>query len=151
MTDMAHYSGTAFDRAGTRRRDDAWIARQLGDPGARIVPVWRGRNLLKGEAAALLPATESWQLVESAPSEPIFLGIDERHALFARLGRTKRRRTLWPRPGAHRPCRTAPPVCPVGLTDPTVIPAGAMRRFGYQALAGRDAIPMNYVDALSDS
>lgn len=83
MTDMAHYSGTAFDRAGSRRRDEAWIARQLGDPETCIVPVWRGRSLLKGETAMLLPATGCWHLIESAPSEPIFLGIDERHALFA--------------------------------------------------------------------
>jgi NAD+ diphosphatase len=83
MTDIAHYSGTAFERAGERRRDQAWIAARLADPETRLVPVWRGRSLIRDGAAVLLPAAESWHLVESAPSEPIFLGIDERHALFA--------------------------------------------------------------------
>jgi len=83
MTDIAHYSGTAFDRAGLRRRDAAWLAARLGDPESRLVPVWRGYSLVHNGAAALLPVTEAWQLVEGAPSEPIFLGIDEHHALFA--------------------------------------------------------------------
>jgi NAD+ diphosphatase len=82
-TDHAHYSGTAFDRAGERRRDDAWIATRLGDPESRLVPVWRGRSLVRGGEAAFLDTRTGWHLIEGAPTEPIFLGIDERHALFA--------------------------------------------------------------------
>ena len=83
MIDLSHYSGTAFDRAGLRRRDAAWIATRLNDPETRLVPVWRGRSLMRGEEAAYLDPAAGWHLIESAPSEPIFLGIDERHALFA--------------------------------------------------------------------
>ena len=83
MTDMAHYSARAIDRACARRRDEAWIAARLADPATRIVPVWRGRSLVNGEVAAFLAAAEAWHLVESAPAEPILLGIDETGALFA--------------------------------------------------------------------
>lgn len=81
--DSAHYSGTAFERAGERRRDAAWIATRLGDPQTRLVPVWRGLSLVRQGQAAYLDSASSWHLLESAPGEPIFLGIDEFHALFA--------------------------------------------------------------------
>ena len=85
-TDSAHYSGTAFDRAGERRRDDAWIAARLADPETRLVPVWRGRSLVRGEQAAFLDTSAGWHLLEGAPSEPIFLGIDERHGVVVPQG-----------------------------------------------------------------
>ncbi len=83
MADLTHYSGEAIERAGLRRRDEAWIARQLSSDGCRIVPVWRGRSLLTEDAAASLPARGARRLLETSPSEPIFLGIDEFGALFA--------------------------------------------------------------------
>jgi len=83
MTDMTHYSGQAIERAGERRRDEGWIARQLGSADTRLVPVWRGESLLRDQAAAHLKAPDAWHLIESAPSEPIFLGIDEIGPLFA--------------------------------------------------------------------
>jgi len=78
-----HYSGQAIERAGEKRRDDAWISGQLGSASARIVPIWQGQNLLKADGAAYLAASETWHLLEGAPSEPIFLGIDELGPLFA--------------------------------------------------------------------
>jgi NAD+ diphosphatase len=83
MSDLEHYSGQAFERVGEKRRDGGWIAGQLAAADTRIVPVWQGRSLLNGESAAYLPAGSAWHLIESAPAEPIFLGIDEGGALFA--------------------------------------------------------------------
>lgn len=56
------YSGVGLDRVNALRRDEAWVKDRLGAPGTRVVPVWRGRNLvvtgsqpepvfLEGEAA----------------------------------------------------------------------------------------------------
>ena len=83
MTDLTHYSGQAIERAGGRRKDSDWIAQQLASPGARLVPIWRGLSLLNGESAAHIPAADAWHLLEGAPAEPVFLGIDEVGALFA--------------------------------------------------------------------
>ena len=83
MTDAAHYSGTAVARAPERRRDASWIASRLADPETRFVPVWRGKSLIVGRRAALLTAGEAGGPDKGAPGETIFLGVDERHALFA--------------------------------------------------------------------
>jgi NAD+ diphosphatase len=51
------YAIAALDRASARRRDADWLARLLRDPRSRLLPVWRGQNLLIGEdvpAAAFL-------------------------------------------------------------------------------------------------
>ncbi len=47
MTERAiGYTGGTFDRAGERRLDDVWIAAEIAAGRARVVPVWRGRNLV---------------------------------------------------------------------------------------------------------
>lgn len=82
MADLDHYSGRAIERAGPRRRDEAWIARRLASDECRVAPVWRGKSLLARDAAAFLPVRAARRLLEEAPSEPIFLGVDEFGALF---------------------------------------------------------------------
>jgi NAD+ diphosphatase len=47
------YTGSPLDRAGTRREDDAWLEAALASPDTLFVPVWRGRNLLRGMAEGL--------------------------------------------------------------------------------------------------
>jgi len=51
MEHRQHYTDAAFDRAAERRQDAAWLAARLADPGSRVLPVWRGRCLVRaGEA-----------------------------------------------------------------------------------------------------
>ena len=82
------YTGLAIDRAGISRRDDAWISERLADPGSRIVPVWRDRNLIAAgpgdgaPAAIVLSAGEAGRLVERA-GEVAILGLDGDAACFA--------------------------------------------------------------------
>ncbi len=83
MVDVSHYSGNLIDRAGELRRDDLWIAARLRDPATRLVPVHRGRNLLRGARAAFLAPGDVEGFPDDPLIEPIFLGIDEVGPLFA--------------------------------------------------------------------
>lgn len=83
------YTGGTLDRASDRRKDPAWVADQLARPQARIVPVWRSRNLVAGIEAApaaasavLCRLTEAAELLAAA-AEFVFLGLDEGAAVFA--------------------------------------------------------------------
>ena len=40
------YAANGLDRAGHRRREPEWLARQLAHPDSLFVPVWRGQNLV---------------------------------------------------------------------------------------------------------
>jgi len=43
------FAGGDLDRAATLRRDVEWLARTLADPESRLVPVFRGRSLVRFE------------------------------------------------------------------------------------------------------
>ena len=72
MADNLSYSGAGLDRATAFRRDETWVAGLLADPQTRIVPVWRGSNLI----------------VENSPKspEPIFLSGPDAEATLAQAG-----------------------------------------------------------------
>jgi len=75
----------ALDRASAQRRDTGWFARLLADPNSRLLPVWRGQNLLReGEipAAAMLARGESEGLLAGAPDVAL-LGLIDNIAHFA--------------------------------------------------------------------
>jgi len=79
------YSGTGLDRAAAQRRDEEWIARQLHDRSSRIVPVWRGHNLIlagSNPSALTLTGDHSRGLLEIA-GEIALLGLDGATAFFA--------------------------------------------------------------------
>jgi NAD+ diphosphatase len=81
------YTGVALDRAAIVRRDEAWISARLADPGARIVPVWRDRNLIGGDgdgapAAMLFAAAEAAAILAEA-GELAILGLVDSTAYFA--------------------------------------------------------------------
>lgn len=81
-----HYSGSLLDRAGVHRRDPDRVAALLADPSARVVPVWRDRNLVcardgegglvavRCEVALLRPPLVSDLAGPSASW--VFLGVD---------------------------------------------------------------------------
>ncbi|MDE0417011.1 MAG: NAD(+) diphosphatase [bacterium] len=83
MVDVSHYRGDLIDRASELRRDDEWIAARLRDPATRLVPVHRGRSLLRGRNAAFLAPGDVDGFPDDPLMEPIFLGIDETGPLFA--------------------------------------------------------------------
>jgi NAD+ diphosphatase len=82
MTQGHVYRSAGFDRATERRDDAEWIeARLAGD--ARLVPVWRERNLVtrSNPPSAVLPPLAGLEGVRA----PIFLGVRDgsNEALFA--------------------------------------------------------------------
>ncbi len=83
------YAGGMIDRAATQRRDGAWLAARLSDPGSRLVPLWRSQNLVEGEGKAVQALRPSvgeapWlaRLLADGPA-PMFLGLVEGQAHFA--------------------------------------------------------------------
>lgn len=90
---MDHYTRSArnwlvdygIDRLSHRRRDEDWVARQLRGDVARVVPVWRSRNLLVEAAApraALLAPRELGAYFDEADTL-ILLGADTAGTYFA--------------------------------------------------------------------
>ncbi len=77
------YAFAEIDRAGHRRRDEAWLAARIADPASRFLPVWRNQNLVHVAAdpprAALLLAHE----IAREAGELVLLGIDDAGAFFA--------------------------------------------------------------------
>jgi len=83
------FAGGALDRATEHRGDPEWVAARLADPEARVVPVWRSRNLVIGDAdggAGFDPvflSVEEAEAASPARSEWVFLGLDEGRPVFA--------------------------------------------------------------------
>jgi len=79
------YAAGRLDRAAHRRGDDDWLAARLADPGTRIVPVWRARNLVRSldtPAALHFPPDAVAPLI--AETEFVaFLGLVDGAAHFA--------------------------------------------------------------------
>lgn len=79
------YAG--LDRLAARRGDSAYLAQAWADPASRVLPIWRGRPLIRGEARdhlALL-APQHPLFAQTPEAARIFLGedIDGDGALFA--------------------------------------------------------------------
>jgi len=69
MSETNFYVIAGLDRATARRRDSDWLTRHLADPASRLLPIWRGQNLLLDEAtptAALLGLNEANELLAEA-------------------------------------------------------------------------------------
>jgi NAD+ diphosphatase len=73
------FAGAALDRAGTRRRDEAWLAARLADPATRIVAASEAGVLVEGERPRVVRAPELPDGVET-----VLLGVDgDGAAVFA--------------------------------------------------------------------
>lgn len=72
------YTGPSLDRCAQRRRDPDWIAARLAEPGALVVPVWRGNCLVSagaaGHRAAFLSVGSALGLGAAPASMPL-LGV----------------------------------------------------------------------------
>ena len=83
------YAGCRLDRAGVLRNNPVWVAQQFADPAARILPLWRNRNLVAvaentRQAPTLVSLAQSQSNgVLAIASETVFLGLDSGAALFA--------------------------------------------------------------------
>ena len=77
------FAGPYVDRTSGLRKDAAWVAAALADPGTRFVPVWRQRSLLQTlpEPAAVL--LEPAAVAGFTSAEAILLGRFEGAACFA--------------------------------------------------------------------
>ena len=85
MLGTLFYAGGLVDRASSLRHDQAWVARRLADPAARVLPVWRNHNLVDGAdapGAVTLRGSAAAALVEMADHVSL-LGLDGDVAYFA--------------------------------------------------------------------
>jgi NAD+ diphosphatase len=75
MEPRVSFTGCRLDRAAHRRSDEAWLAACLRDPATRIVPVWRGRILVRtGEPPAAVALSGAAEPLRSAAADFVFLG-----------------------------------------------------------------------------
>ncbi len=84
MPNPLFYTGTGLDRATEQRRDDAWLAERLHHRETRIIPVWRGHNLiLPGAAPGAITITGAHArgMLQIADTVAL-LGINGEHAFF---------------------------------------------------------------------
>ncbi|HUB97007.1 MAG TPA: NAD(+) diphosphatase [Stellaceae bacterium] len=83
MIDANVYAGGGLDRAGPKRKDQAWVEQILARPETRFVATWKGQNLVRKDAegaprAAFLTGAElAWD-----GTEPVLLGLDDGRAVF---------------------------------------------------------------------
>jgi NAD+ diphosphatase len=70
------FAGVRLDRAGMRRRDERWLAERVADSSSRALLVAQDGVYVNGESRpALVPLPPA--------DEPILLGLDGEHAVFA--------------------------------------------------------------------
>jgi NAD+ diphosphatase len=74
---LTTFAGATLDRAAERRADAAWVAERRAEPAARAVAVVPDGVVLEGDRLARLP------LAELDGAEPLLLGLEAGHALFA--------------------------------------------------------------------
>ena len=82
------YTGSPLDRAAGRRDDEAWIAAALERADTLVVPVWRGRILLRGVAgeapqAVFLAGGPAAALRQAEGAVWVFLGLQGPLPVFA--------------------------------------------------------------------
>ncbi len=79
------YSGMRLDRADHLRRDGDWLTARLADPASRFVPVWRARNLIRGnqDPRAVWLDGAAARALQTLASETVFLGVAGETAYFA--------------------------------------------------------------------
>ena len=85
MIDSLSYTGNGLDRAATLRRDSVWLATRLVADDTRVMPIWRGNNLVFAgnvPAPAIL-CGDAARRVGDAATMVAFLGLAESVAVFA--------------------------------------------------------------------
>jgi NAD+ diphosphatase len=70
------FGGDGFDRAASLRDDSEALAALAAKPGARALPLWRGRMLLDGDRLVSLSRTDAVFGPAGAMAETVLLGRD---------------------------------------------------------------------------
>lgn len=81
IAETVTFGGSGLDRAAGLRGDAARQDALWADPATRVLPVWRGKMLVAGEARALCYVDAGHKAIAGAPR--LFLGLDAQGALFA--------------------------------------------------------------------
>ncbi|WP_413869754.1 NAD(+) diphosphatase [Albidovulum sp.] len=74
IAETVTFGGSGLDRAAGIRRRPEELARLLED-GGRVLPFWRGKPLLAGEAAGWVASGHP--VLAAAEGAPVFLGLDD--------------------------------------------------------------------------
>ncbi len=82
IAEQVTFGGSGLDRAAALRGDDAAQAALWAEPGARVLPVWRGKPLVAAEADGLCWLAPGHAAL-AAMEAPLFLGRDAAGPLFA--------------------------------------------------------------------
>ena len=89
MAKPLNYSGLTLDRAAAQRRDEAWVEKHLAHRDSRVLPVWRGRNLVRlddtgtgAPEAVFLTGAPAQTLITQADAV-VILGVDGATAYVA--------------------------------------------------------------------
>ena len=69
MTERNVFEGAPLDRVGIQCKDESWVAAQLASPDARVLPVWRAKNLVSA------PSEDSAEGGADIPTTPISLDM----------------------------------------------------------------------------
>ena len=87
MAKYLNYTGLTLDRAANLRRDEAWVAKHLDHKDTRILPVWRGRNLVRLDETLSRPPEPvfpaSAQTLIAEADTVVILGLDQETAYVA--------------------------------------------------------------------
>lgn len=77
------YGGAGIDRAAELREDPGWIEQALKQAGSRVIAVWRSRSLLRISRPDRPQAVRLGLEHIGDPAEAVFLGLEDRTAVFA--------------------------------------------------------------------
>lgn len=81
LAETVTFGGSGLDRAAPLRSQPKELARLAASPNAGVVPLWRGRPLLRGRDALAWLRTGHPELATAGPR--VFLGLDEGVPRFA--------------------------------------------------------------------
>lgn len=83
LAETVTFGGSALDRAADLRGDAGVLSRTLEAPGARILPMWRGKPLVAGEDRRLALLARSEPVFRDHVGTTVFLGRDSEMPCFA--------------------------------------------------------------------
>ena len=84
IAEQVTFGGGGLDRSAALRADKAAIAAMLADPATRILPLWRAKPQVSGDATnALAPVSPGHACLAHAVAPPIFLGLSDGTPWFA--------------------------------------------------------------------
>lgn len=78
------FGGSGLDRAAEMRGEPGLVDRLSADPSTRVLALWRGKPLVRGDARdALVWLAPGHPVLDHADETPLFLGRDGRGAILA--------------------------------------------------------------------